>query len=595
MKKKLIITLSSVLIVIALIAIPVLANGIPGWLEPFWMPDPLEPGAEWWRDTTNQNALAQYYNDIYPQLFPDQAPSCVVTVGEGVYAVRGIGKTNVIALIGDTEFVIIDAHESPNDMYKAILMLRPYLGTRSLNAIIYTSEDRTHYSGSAILGQFFTIPTWASDEFFPSLLRSSAVAGVLTPRNLKTYGVMLPEDPDWRIGPATTFGNFPFHYPNRLVSEEEVSITLAGFNIKLIPAVSATDGGLLVWLPDQKVLISGDAWSPSFPNIGPLTGPSRSTQTWTATLDSMLALNPDYMIPTHGPVISSNAEIQGILTNYRDAMKYVHDRTLYLINTGLTAEDAAVLVELPEQLASDPYLQQFIADIPSAVKSIAQQYVGWFNGEPPELASSLTTAKQAEIMVKLGGGLEQMLNTAKNAELEAGDQESAEEALLLAWAAYTVAPDNELAIKIYAQALRKNAYMQQSNQTRNYYLTTVQQIEQNLPEVIEVSIDIKPGSDPNSINLGPKGVVPVAVLTSPDFDAGTIDPETVLFADASPEKWSFEDLEGDGDIDMLFHFNTEELNLTESSTEAILTGRTTSGQDITGTDSVRIVPVKGKK
>lgn len=105
-----------------------------------------------------------------------------------------------------------------------------------------------------------------------------------------------------------------------------------------------------------------------------------------------------------------------------------------------------------------------------------------------------------------------------------------------------------------------------------------------------VAIDIKPGSYPNSINLKSKGVVPVAVLTTPDFDASTVDPATVVFADASPVRWAIEDVDGDGDMDMLFHFNTQQLNLTLSSTEATLTGNTTDGTPIKGTDSVKVVP-----
>jgi hypothetical protein len=106
----------------------------------------------------------------------------------------------------------------------------------------------------------------------------------------------------------------------------------------------------------------------------------------------------------------------------------------------------------------------------------------------------------------------------------------------------------------------------------------------------EVSIDIKPGSDPNSINLKSKGVVPVAVLTTDDFDASTVDPETVLFADVEPVRWKMEDVDDDGDMDMLFHFKTQELNLDENSTEATLTGDTTDGKQILGTDTVNIVP-----
>jgi hypothetical protein len=109
----------------------------------------------------------------------------------------------------------------------------------------------------------------------------------------------------------------------------------------------------------------------------------------------------------------------------------------------------------------------------------------------------------------------------------------------------------------------------------------------------DVEIDIKPGSDPNSINLKSKGVVPVAVLTTGDFDASTVDPDTVLFADASPLRWTMKDVDGDGDLDLLFHFKTQELDLDENSTEATLTGDTTDGKHIQGTDSVNIVP-RGK-
>jgi hypothetical protein len=109
------------------------------------------------------------------------------------------------------------------------------------------------------------------------------------------------------------------------------------------------------------------------------------------------------------------------------------------------------------------------------------------------------------------------------------------------------------------------------------------------PQVIEVDIDIKPGSDPNSINLGSKGVVPVALLTTDDFDASTVDPETVVFASAAPVRWVMEDVDGDGDIDMLFHFKTQELELTGDSSEATLTGNTDNEIPFMGTDAVNIV------
>jgi hypothetical protein len=104
----------------------------------------------------------------------------------------------------------------------------------------------------------------------------------------------------------------------------------------------------------------------------------------------------------------------------------------------------------------------------------------------------------------------------------------------------------------------------------------------------EVAIDIKPCKDPNYISLRSRGTVPVAVLTTDNFDARDIDPDTVLFAGASPVRWAKKDVDEDGDKDMLFHFEPRELDLDKTSTEATLTGETYDGELIWGTDSVII-------
>ena len=65
--------------------------------------------------------------------------------------------------------------------------------------------------------------------------------------------------------------------------------------------------------------------------------------------------------------------------------------------------------------------------------------------------------------------------------------------------------------------------------------------------IIEVEIDIRSGGNPNTINLKSKGVVPVAVLTTQDFDASTVMPYSVIFAGASPVRWRLADVDRDGD------------------------------------------------
>lgn len=108
---------------------------------------------------------------------------------------------------------------------------------------------------------------------------------------------------------------------------------------------------------------------------------------------------------------------------------------------------------------------------------------------------------------------------------------------------------------------------------------------------ILVGIDIKPGSNPNSINPNSKGVIPVAVLTTPGFDAAAVDPDTVVFGpdQAEPVRHTMEDVDHDGDFDLVLHFNTQDTGIEEGATEAILKAETWGGTGIVGTDSVRVI------
>ena len=121
-----------------------------------------------------------------------------------------------------------------------------------------------------------------------------------------------------------------------------------------------------------------------------------------------------------------------------------------------------------------------------------------------------------------------------------------------------------------------------------------------------VDIDIKPGSDPNPLNVKSKGVLPVAILGAEDFDVSDVNPDSLMLinTDAAgitryseyPLRWALEDVDGDGLVDIVSHFDAENLMAicpTEepdgTEMELHLVGALIDGTALEGMDTVRII------
>jgi len=116
------------------------------------------------------------------------------------------------------------------------------------------------------------------------------------------------------------------------------------------------------------------------------------------------------------------------------------------------------------------------------------------------------------------------------------------------------------------------------------------------PGTFEVQIDIKPGSDPNSVNPRSNGVIPVAILGTDDFDPTQVDTETLIFTafgdfyfDATAVHIGFEDVNGDGVVDLVAHFLIQSTGIDCHTTEAEIIGSTLDGTLFFGRDSVNPV------
>ena len=129
------------------------------------------------------------------------------------------------------------------------------------------------------------------------------------------------------------------------------------------------------------------------------------------------------------------------------------------------------------------------------------------------------------------------------------------------------------------------------------------------PPVIRVSVDVKPMSWPNPLNVNKKGVLPVAILGTEDFDVTQIDPATILLEGVAPLRWALEDVgtpgdplaAGDGIMDLSLKFVAQEIvaalgDVTDGQVLVLhLTGNLKeefSGTPIQGEDVVRIIKKK---
>ena len=113
------------------------------------------------------------------------------------------------------------------------------------------------------------------------------------------------------------------------------------------------------------------------------------------------------------------------------------------------------------------------------------------------------------------------------------------------------------------------------------------------------AIDIKPGSDPNSINLCSNGAVPVAIFGSATLDVSNVNTENLRFAEAAVkvvgkkdpnQLCGYQDINGDFISDLVCHFVTTDIaGIDGESTTATVNGELFDGTPIEGTDSVNIV------
>jgi len=111
-------------------------------------------------------------------------------------------------------------------------------------------------------------------------------------------------------------------------------------------------------------------------------------------------------------------------------------------------------------------------------------------------------------------------------------------------------------------------------------------------QAMQVPIDVKPGDTPTTIERDRGGHLPVAILSTAQFDALTVDPTTVRVGptgtEAEPARTVQGDVNGDDRVDLQVLVRVPDLQITCATKVIKLTGKTMSGTDIEGSEAVTV-------
>ena len=417
------------------------------------------------------------HSEVFERRIENPAP--------GVYVAIGYALANSIWIDGNEGAIVVDTTESRGAAEAVLQEFRRY-SDKPVKAIIYTHNHADHIMGASVFAAGSDVQILSHKTLPKHVAR---VTNVLLPtietNAMRMFGERLGEGGEAiindGIGPELKqiaaqdgLGSRGYLPPNQTF-DDRLDIEIEGLKLSLIHAPGETDDQIVVWLPNLGVLLPGDNVYKAFPNLYTIRGtPYRDVRKWSESVRAMAKLKPQVMVPSHTEPVIGEESISALLVDYADAIQFVHDQTIRLINEGLRPDDIVQRIELPQNLAEHPWLQPFYGTVEWAARSVYSGYLGWFDGDSVDLFPTPKEIK-ATRLVALMGGAEAVLTQA-NAQLSQDPQWAAE------LADYVVSADssNTQARDLKAAALRAMAGVAINPNARNWYLSEALELEQKV-------------------------------------------------------------------------------------------------------------------
>ena len=403
----------------------------------------------------------------------------IIEVTEGVHVAVGFALANAIMIEGKNSNIIIDTTGTV-ETAREVKELFDSINSNPIEAIIYTHNHADHTYGATVFAEDST-EIYAHDSTEKYLSR---VIGILRPiissRSSRMFGNVLPSDEveNNGIGPFLEIGRDGrkpgLLYPTKTFSDQ-LKLTIGGIKVELYHAPGETNDQIFVWLPEKRALFPGDNFYKTFPNLYTIRGtPYRDLVGWVNSIDMMRYLEPAYLIPSHTRPLVGEKSIYDLLTTYRDAIQYVHDQTIRLMNKGMGPDDIAETLALPKHLGDSPYLKEFYGTPEWSAKNVFSGYLGWFDGNPSSLRP-LPKLEEAQNIIDLAGGWDLLFLEAEQSYLEEKFQWS----LQLTDYLLRVRPDDEKTKLLRKSNLTVLGSKESNPNSRYYYLSSARELDKN--------------------------------------------------------------------------------------------------------------------